>query len=98
MAGAVEAAVAANGWPVATAHCGSMFTVFFTGRQVDNWGDAATCDTAAFGRFFHAMLDRGFHLPPAQFEAWFLGAAHGEAEFAALTEATTASLADALAG
>jgi glutamate-1-semialdehyde 2,1-aminomutase len=29
------------------------------------------------------MLDRGVWLPPSQFEAAFLGTAHGEAEVAA---------------
>ena len=37
-------------------------------------------DTAAYARFFHAMLDRGVYLPPSAFEAWFVSLAHGEAE------------------
>jgi glutamate-1-semialdehyde 2,1-aminomutase len=42
---------------------------------------------AAFGRFHRAMLDRGVWLPPSQFEAAFLGTAHGEAEVAATIDA-----------
>jgi len=37
---------------------------------------ARKADTAAYAKFFHGMLDRGFMLPPAQFEAGFLSLAH----------------------
>jgi glutamate-1-semialdehyde 2,1-aminomutase len=33
-------------------------------------------DDRRFGRFFHAMLQRGVMLPPSQDEAWFISAAH----------------------
>jgi glutamate-1-semialdehyde 2,1-aminomutase len=46
---------------------GSLLTVFFD-------------DDARFARFFHAMLERGVMLPPSQQEAWFVSAAHGDAE------------------
>ncbi len=55
---------------------GSMFTWFFTADPVTDWTSAAKCDTAAFGRFHRAMLNAGVWLPPSQFEAAFLGAAH----------------------
>lgn len=55
---------------------GSMFTWFFTAGPVTDWTSAARCDTEAFGRFFRAMLDNGVYLPPSQFEAAFLSAAH----------------------
>lgn len=55
---------------------GSMFTWFFTAGLVTDWDSAAKCDTAAFGQFFRSMLDSGVYLPPSQFEAAFLGAAH----------------------
>jgi glutamate-1-semialdehyde 2,1-aminomutase len=57
---------------------GSMFTWFFTPRPVTDWDSASKSDTAAFGRFFRAMLDRGIYLPPSQYEAAFLGAAHSD--------------------
>ncbi|HTZ98339.1 MAG TPA: glutamate-1-semialdehyde 2,1-aminomutase [Terriglobales bacterium] len=57
---------------------GSMFTWFFTAGPVTDWNSAAKCDTEAFGRFFRSMLDGGVYLPPSQFEAAFLGAAHSE--------------------
>ena len=55
---------------------GSMFTFFFTDKQVTDWESAATCDTARFGRFHNAMLNAGVWLPPSQFEAAFMSAAH----------------------
>jgi glutamate-1-semialdehyde 2,1-aminomutase len=55
---------------------GSMFTWFFTPGPVTDWTSASKSDTEAFGRFFRSMLDSGIYLPPSQFEAAFLGAAH----------------------
>ena len=55
---------------------GSMFTFFFTDKQVTDWESAATCDTPKFGRFHGALLDAGVWLPPSQFEAGFLSIAH----------------------
>jgi glutamate-1-semialdehyde 2,1-aminomutase len=55
---------------------GSMFTFFFTAGPVTDWESAKRSDTARFGRFFRAMLDRGIYLAPSQFEAAFLSAAH----------------------
>src|SRR3954471_6340927 len=59
---------------------GSMFTVFFTDRPVTDWESAKVADTARFGRFFRAMLERGVYLAPSQFEAAFLSAAHTDAD------------------
>jgi glutamate-1-semialdehyde 2,1-aminomutase len=59
---------------------GSMFTWFFTAGPITDWASAAKCDTEAFGRFFRAMLDNGVYLPPSQFEAAFMSAAHTEAD------------------
>jgi glutamate-1-semialdehyde 2,1-aminomutase len=53
-----------------------MFTFFFTSGPVTDWESARRSDTARFGRFFRAMLDRGIYLAPSQFEAAFLSAAH----------------------
>ncbi len=58
---------------------GSLFTVFFTDREVVDFDTARTTDTAVFSAFFHAMLDQGVYLPPAAFEAWFFSAAHDDA-------------------
>ena len=55
---------------------GSMFTWFFTAGPVTDWDSASKSNTEAFGKFFRAMLDSGVYLPPSQYEAAFLGAAH----------------------
>jgi glutamate-1-semialdehyde 2,1-aminomutase len=57
---------------------GSMFTFFFTDGPVTDWESAKRSDTAKFGKFFRAMLERGIYLAPSQFEAAFLSAAHSE--------------------
>ena len=55
---------------------GSMITFFFTEQPVTDYESAKTSDTKRFGRFFHALLDRGIYWPPAQYEAAFISAAH----------------------
>ena len=57
---------------------GSMFTWFFTAGPVTDWDSASKSNTGAFAKFFRAMLDSGVYLPPSQYEAAFLGAAHTE--------------------
>ena len=72
-AGLARAASAA-GVSVRLARAGSLLTVFFD-------------DDVRFARFFHAMLDSGVMLPPSQHEAWFISAAHGQADLDATLEA-----------
>jgi glutamate-1-semialdehyde 2,1-aminomutase len=57
---------------------GSMFTWFFQPGQVHDWDTAAKSDTQAFGKFHRAMLESGIYLPPSQYEAIFMSAAHSE--------------------
>jgi glutamate-1-semialdehyde 2,1-aminomutase len=82
----VAAEAARAGVPLTLNRVGSMWTWFFSAGPhpgpVTNYTQAAQSDTAAFGRFHRAMLNAGVWLPPSQFEAAFLGAAHGEAEVA----------------
>jgi glutamate-1-semialdehyde 2,1-aminomutase len=92
--GLAEAARAA-GRTVAINRVGSMFTVFFTGGPVTDWASADRCDRAAFGRFFHGMLERGVYLPPAQFEAAFLSAAHTDDDIATTVAAAREAFAAA---
>jgi glutamate-1-semialdehyde 2,1-aminomutase len=66
---------------------GSMFTFFFTPGPVTDWESAKVSDTARFGRFFRAMLERGIYLAPSQFEAAFLSAAHSEEDITHTIEA-----------
>jgi glutamate-1-semialdehyde 2,1-aminomutase len=78
--------------PVTLNRVGSLLTLFFCEGPVADYASAKRSDTARFGRFFHAMLDRGFMLPPAQFEAWFVSAAHTEADVDRTVEAAADSL------
>jgi glutamate-1-semialdehyde 2,1-aminomutase len=66
--------------PLTLNRVGSMWTAFFTGEPVFDYTSAKRADTQRFGRFFHALLDRGVYLPPSQFEAAFVSLAHSEAD------------------
>ena len=74
----VAAAAKSAGVPMTHNRVGSMFTWFFTKGPVTDWDSASKSDTEAFGRFFRNMLDAGVYLPPSQYEAAFLSAAHTE--------------------
>lgn len=65
-----------EGVPVQINRVGSMFTVFFTSTPVTDFRSAKTSDGARYGRFFHALLERGVYFPPSQFEAAFVSLAH----------------------
>ncbi|NHN55314.1 glutamate-1-semialdehyde 2,1-aminomutase [Calidifontibacter sp. DB0510] len=78
IAGGVSETFTAAGIPHVIQWAGSMFSVFFRDQPVRSYADAQAQDTAAFGRFFHAMLEQGVHLPPSAFEAWFVSAAHDD--------------------
>lgn len=85
-------ALQAHGIRACVQRVGSMWTLFFGVDQVANAEDARRADTAAFGRFFTAMLERGIYLPPSQFEAAFISLAHGEAEIDATIAAAEHAL------
>jgi glutamate-1-semialdehyde 2,1-aminomutase len=70
---------------------GSMMTWFFTDRPVSDYTSAKASDINAFGKFFHAMLEREIYLPPSQFEALFVSAAHSDADIARTVEAARQS-------
>ncbi|GAA4973775.1 glutamate-1-semialdehyde 2,1-aminomutase [Kineococcus glutinatus] len=77
---AVGEALSAAGVPHLVNSAGSMFSVFFTALgEVHDYEAARQQDLPAFRAFFHAMLERGVHLPPSAFEAWFLSASHDDA-------------------
>jgi glutamate-1-semialdehyde 2,1-aminomutase len=76
---------------------GSMFTWFFTRGPVTDWISASKADTEAFGRFFRSLLDNGVYLPPSQFEAAFLSAAHTEEDVRRTIAAAKQAFALALA-
>ncbi|HEY0702840.1 MAG TPA: glutamate-1-semialdehyde 2,1-aminomutase [Candidatus Acidoferrales bacterium] len=71
---------------------GSLLTLFFAPDPVRNYADAKKSDAKRFGLFFQEMLHRGIFLPPSQYEAWFVSAAHSEAEIDATIAAARESL------
>ncbi|MBI1849343.1 MAG: glutamate-1-semialdehyde 2,1-aminomutase [Planctomycetes bacterium] len=81
----------ASGTIVRVQRVGSLLTPFFGvpagGVGIRSWNDAKLCDAAAYGRFFHAMLDRGVYLPPSAFEAMFVGGAHDDRDLSHVADA-----------
>ncbi len=74
------------------ANCtGTMFGFYFLNEENGSIRDYATAkqyaDTERYGRFFHAMLEKGFYFAPSQFEAGFMSAAHTEKQIDATLEA-----------
>jgi glutamate-1-semialdehyde 2,1-aminomutase len=87
----------AAGRPLQVAEAPGLVTLFFSPEPVRDFAGAAACDLEAHARFCRAMLDRGVYPPPAQFEAWFVSLAHGEASIDRTLEAAAESLDAALA-
>jgi len=80
--------------PFTTNHVGSMFGGFFTSEEnVSNYSQVMDCDSAAFNRFFHLMLEHGVYLAPASYEAGFMSSAHGEGDIAQTIAAARAAFA-----
>jgi glutamate-1-semialdehyde 2,1-aminomutase len=88
----VLAAAKKEGVALTANRVGSMFTWFFQPGQVHDWDTAAKSDTQAFGKFHSAMLEQGIYLPPSQYEAMFMSAAHSDADI----QQTIASAIEAL--
>ncbi len=80
LAEGVNAAAADKGAALRCARLGGVFTLFFNGAEVRNLDEAKRSDTKAYAAAFHALLERGYYLPPSQFEVGFISAAHSEAD------------------
>jgi glutamate-1-semialdehyde 2,1-aminomutase len=76
----LRAALRRHGRRGCVQRAGSMWTLFFGVDAVADAEQARATDTAAFARFFTAMLERGVYLPPSQFEAAFISLAHSEGD------------------
>ncbi|MFL5759291.1 MAG: glutamate-1-semialdehyde 2,1-aminomutase [Thermomicrobiales bacterium] len=93
VAGFRQAAEAA-GVPVYTTCVGTLGCVFFTSERVTSWDEAARCDTARFGRYFHSLLNQGIYVAPSQYEAIFLAAAHSDDDIDRTIEAARQAMID----
>jgi glutamate-1-semialdehyde 2,1-aminomutase len=76
---------------------GSMYTLFFTNQLVTDFPSAKSSDLVTFGKYFHAMLDRGVYLGPSQFESMFLSTALTDSHLDQIITANEESLKIALA-
>ncbi|MBE8145997.1 glutamate-1-semialdehyde 2,1-aminomutase [Brevibacterium casei] len=73
---AVAEALDAEGVAHTIQSANSMFSVFFTDREVVDYDDARAQNVERYSVFFNSMLASGIHMPPSAFEAWFLSYAH----------------------
>jgi glutamate-1-semialdehyde 2,1-aminomutase len=69
---------AAGNRPVQVASVPGLVTVFFNADPVRDFAAAGASNTAAYGRFCRALLERGIYPPASQFEAWFPSLAHDD--------------------
>jgi glutamate-1-semialdehyde 2,1-aminomutase len=69
---------------------GAMGSLFFSERPVVDWATASSSSRERFTALFHGLLDRGIHLPPSPFEAWFWSGAHTSADVERTLEAAEA--------
>ena len=72
---------------------GSMLCTFFADRPVRDLESAKRSDTVRYAAYFHAMLEHGVWLAPAQFETAFVSLAHSESEIDATVTAADRALA-----
>lgn len=73
--------------PLTANRVGSMFTWFFNAEEVTDFKSAAKSDLSSFANFHRRMLEAGIYLPPSQYEAAFLSAAHSEHDIRLTVEA-----------
>ena len=91
----LAAAAAGAGVPVVINREASLFSAFFTSEPVADYHAASQQRTDDHAGFFHAMLRRGIALAPSAFEAWFLGAAHTDADVDRTIEASSEAFREA---
>lgn len=78
--------------PATVNRVGSMLTLFFARDPVTDYQSAADSDVSRYAAFFGEMLSRGVYLPPSQFEALFVSAAHSADDIARICEAAADAL------
>lgn len=79
-AGLRAATMDAPGTAVALARVGSLLTVFFRESAPRDLAEAEASDGVAFARFHASLWSRGVLIPPSRYEAWFISAAHSDAD------------------
>ncbi len=72
----INAIIEKNDYPMTMVRVKSMPCLFFVKGLLRSYDDVKHADTDKYGLFFRKMLEKGYMLPPAQFEGWFLSLAH----------------------
>jgi glutamate-1-semialdehyde 2,1-aminomutase len=88
----ISRAAKKTGLAVVFQRVGSMATLFFAEKPVQNYEGAKTSDRKRFARFFWAMAQRGVYLPPSQFEVWFFSTALSREQLKKIVKSATESL------
>jgi glutamate-1-semialdehyde 2,1-aminomutase len=81
-----------SGIPLKINRVGSMMTLFFSEREVNDYDSALGSDKGGFARFFHNMLEEGVYLPPSPLEAMFVSAAHSQEDIVRTVNAVRSAL------
>ena len=91
----VSTALDAEGVAHRVQRSGSLFSIMLgsdaAARGVRDYDEARAQESWRFGPFFHSFLAAGVALPPSVFEAWFISAAHGDAELDRIARAAPAA-------
>lgn len=74
---------------------GSVLTPFFASVPVRDYRSALQANSMQYAAFFRGLLARGVYPPPSQFEAWFISAAHTEADIDRTVRAAKAAMKEA---
>ncbi|MGH2405976.1 MAG: glutamate-1-semialdehyde 2,1-aminomutase [bacterium] len=95
LAEGLAAAAARAGVAASVVREASMLTVFFTDAPPTDYAAASAADVSRFAKFFQGMLSRAILLPPSQFEAWFVSAAHLASDIEETIEAARSAFREA---
>ena len=90
---AIACAAGEQGIPIQQTRVGTMFCTFLTDTPIIDFDSVARVPSERFATFFRGMLESGVYLPPSQFEACFVSAAHGPTEVDATYRAASAAFA-----
>ena len=77
---------------------GSMFSMFFTNKEIVDFETVKSCDIEFFKRYFNGLLKEGIYVAPSQFEAGFMSAVHTDEEINLTIEASCKALTEARGG
>ncbi len=81
-----------SGTPYTINRVGSMISIHFSEKPVQNFADAAAANNTLFNQYFHYMLSQGIYLPPSAYETWFISNAVSYADLDKTITATESFL------